>query len=38
VKAFSFLGRKFTALGVAPVWEKRGLPSGQAGPRLESSD
>ena len=26
------------AAGVAPVWEKRGLPSGQAGLRLKSSD
>jgi hypothetical protein len=31
-------GVQFTALGVAPIWEKRGLPSGQAGLRLKSSD
>ena len=33
-----FLTRWFTPLRVAPVWQKRGLPSGQAELGLKSSD
>jgi hypothetical protein len=34
----SFLTCRFTVVGVAPVWEKRGLPSVQAELRLKFAD
>ena len=36
--AASFLTRRFTVLAVVLVWEKRGPPSVQAGPRLKYFD